>query len=150
MPGPNPRPGAYALTFHYSLPDDAWYVELDDLAAGGRTVLTGVVPDEDPAREPTVRYDPVAGHQDIPYDVMRWFLENVEEEIRTSRAWMALRPETVEAIRTLREEYLGVIGDEEVAPVLAGLRGTVPEADLADVMHHAFGRGADGSLPEGP
>ncbi|BAU86300.1 hypothetical protein SLA_5422 [Streptomyces laurentii] len=150
MPGPNPRPGAYALTFHYSLPEDAWHVELDDLAAGRRMVVTAIVPDEDPAREPTLCWDPAVAGREIPYDVMRWFMEHVEEEIRTSRAWMALRPEIVEVIRALREEHLGVLADEEAAPVLAGLRGTVPEADLADVMHHAFGRGPDGRLPEEP
>ncbi|MFE7414521.1 hypothetical protein [Streptomyces laurentii] len=145
---PNPRPDAYALTVLYSVPDEAWYVELDDLMAGRRAVVTAIVPDEDPAREPTVCHDPGSGHRDIPYDVMRWFMEHVEEEIRTSRAWMALRPGIVEVIRALREEYLGGIGDEELVPVLAGLRDTVPAADLADVLRHAFGRGPDGRMPD--
>ncbi|KAA0930210.1 hypothetical protein FGF04_26580 [Streptomyces apricus] len=41
--------------------------------AGQRTLVTAVVPDEDPAREPTVCSTPNAGHTDVPYEVMRWF-----------------------------------------------------------------------------
>ncbi|MEU7112509.1 hypothetical protein [Streptomyces sp. NPDC046182] len=135
----------YALQILYSVPDDAWYLELDHVA-GDRTVLTAVVPDEDPAREPTVCVDPVAGHHHIPYGVMRWFMEHVEEEIRTSRGWMRLRPELVEIIRELREEYLGVIDDERFGPVLAELRASVPAEDLPAVLEAAFGRSADGSV----
>ncbi|MFJ3904588.1 hypothetical protein [Streptomyces sp. NPDC090025] len=140
-----PHPTApYQLTTLYSVPDDAWYLELDDLADGGRTLVVAVVPDEDPAREPHVHFDPNTGHRYIPYEVLRWFLDEVGAEIARSRDWMALRPEIVEVIKELRGEYLGAIGDEDVEPVLAGLRGTVPAADLADVMRHAFSRGADG------
>ncbi|MEU7035326.1 hypothetical protein ABZ958_16775 [Streptomyces sp. NPDC046237] len=135
----------YALQILYSVPDDAWYLELDHVA-GDRTVLTAVVPDEDPAREPTVCVDPVSGHHHIPYDVMRWFMEHVEEEIRTSRGWMRLRPELVEIIRELREEYLGVIDDERFGPVLAELRASVPAEDVPAVLEAAFGRSADGSV----
>ncbi|GAA2564457.1 hypothetical protein [Streptomyces fimbriatus] len=35
---------------------------------------------------------------------MRWFTNQVEQQIRTSRAWM-LRPEPVEVIHRLRQEY---------------------------------------------
>ncbi|MFI1660676.1 hypothetical protein ACH4ZU_38080 [Streptomyces sp. NPDC020472] len=136
--------GRYALTFLYSVPDDAWYVELDEVS-GQRQLAVGVVPDEDPAREPTVWFDP-RGEREIPYDVMRWFMDAVAEEIRTSRAWMALRPGLVEVVHGLRQEHLGVIADEDLPPVLAGLRAAVPEADLADVMLHAFGRGPDGRI----
>ncbi|MEU6945923.1 hypothetical protein ABZ957_11930 [Streptomyces sp. NPDC046316] len=135
----------YTLQILYSVPDDAWYLELDHVA-GDRTVLTAVVPDEDPAREPTVCVDPVSGHHHIPYDVMRWFMEHVEEEIRTSRGWMRLRPELVEIIRELREEYLGVIDDERFGPVLAELRASVPAEDVPAVLEAAFGRSADGSV----
>ncbi|MCT4354223.1 hypothetical protein M5362_13900 [Streptomyces sp. Je 1-79] len=137
--------GSYALQILYSVPDDAWYLELDHLA-GNTTVLTAVVPDEDPSREPTVCVDPVSGHHRIPYDVMRWFMEQVAEEIRTSRGWMRLRPDLVDIIRALREEYLGVIDDERFGPVLAELRATVPAGDLPAVLEAAFGRSADGSV----
>ncbi|WP_241002904.1 hypothetical protein [Streptomyces sp. CB01881] len=83
--------GDYAITALYSVPDDAWYLELD-LVREQRAVVTAVVPDEDPAREPTVCFDPRGRHLDIPYAVMRWFMDQVEEEIRMSRAWMQLRP----------------------------------------------------------
>ncbi|MFI8520533.1 hypothetical protein ACIGEZ_22285 [Streptomyces sp. NPDC085481] len=136
----------YRLTILYAVPDDAWYVELDDMTDGGRTLVTAIVPDEDPAREPTVCFDPQTGHRHIPYAVMRWFLDHVEQEIRTSRSWMELRPGIVEVIRGLREEHLGVIADEDLPPVLAELRRTVPEADLADVLAAAFGRGPDGGI----
>ncbi|MEU9862236.1 hypothetical protein AB0D99_15315 [Streptomyces sp. NPDC047971] len=135
----------YALQTLYSVPDDAWYLELD-LVPDNRTLLTAIVPDEDPARQPTVCVDPVSGHHRIPYEVMRWFMEHVEEEIRTSRGWMTLRPELVEIIRGLREEYFGLIDDERFGPVHAELRATVPEEDLPAVLEAAFGRNADGSV----
>ncbi|MEU9048103.1 MULTISPECIES: hypothetical protein [unclassified Kitasatospora] len=81
----------------YSVPDDAWYLELD-LVREQRAVVTAVIPDEDPAREPTVCFDPQGRHLDIPYEVMQWFMDQVAEEIRTSRAWMRLRPELIEVI----------------------------------------------------
>ncbi|MFF0472987.1 hypothetical protein [Streptomyces sp. NPDC004284] len=59
---------------------------------------------------------------------------------------MALRPDLVEVIHGLRQESPGCVDDEEPAPVLARLRAAVPGADLADVMPHAFGRGADGRI----
>ncbi|MFE5771542.1 hypothetical protein ACFQ7O_24635 [Streptomyces sp. NPDC056485] len=49
--------GDYTITAVYSVPDDAWYLELD-LVAGQRTLMTAIVPDEDPAREPTVCFNP--------------------------------------------------------------------------------------------
>ncbi|MEV4614976.1 hypothetical protein AB0K43_20615 [Kitasatospora sp. NPDC049258] len=45
----------YAITAMYSAADDAWYLELD-LVREQRAVVTAVIPDEDPAREPTVRH----------------------------------------------------------------------------------------------
>ncbi|GGU05798.1 MULTISPECIES: hypothetical protein [Streptomyces] len=137
---------AYALRILYSLPDDAWYVELDDVA-DNRTLVTAIVPDEDPAREPTVCFDPGAGHREVPYGVMRWFMEHVAAEIRTSRDWMELRPELVEIIRELREEYLGLIDDDRFPAVLTELRAGLPdERDLAAVLDAAFGRNPDGSV----
>ncbi|MCT2546892.1 hypothetical protein [Streptomyces atratus] len=62
--------GEYAITAMYPVPDDAWYLELD-LVRNQRTLVTAVVPDQDPAREPTVCFH--GRHLDIPYEVMRWF-----------------------------------------------------------------------------
>ncbi|MGI5447458.1 hypothetical protein ACQEVM_17055 [Streptomyces sp. CA-243310] len=136
--------GDYAITAMHSVPDDAWYLELD-LVAGHRTLVIAIVPDEDPAREPTVCFNPHAGHADVPYEVMRWFMHQVDEEIRTSRAWMRLRPELVGVIHQLRQEHLGVIGDDDFPRVLADVRITVPEEDLPAVLEAAFGRSPDGT-----
>ncbi|MET8297559.1 hypothetical protein ABZW02_26380 [Streptomyces sp. NPDC005180] len=107
--------------------------------------MTAVVPDEDPMREPTLCFDPQGGHLDIPYEVMRWFMGQVEEEIRTSRAWTRLRPELVEVIHRLRQEYLGAIDDDDFLRVLAEVRAAVPAADLPAVLAAAFGRKPDGT-----
>ncbi|AWZ04450.1 MULTISPECIES: hypothetical protein [unclassified Streptomyces] len=146
MPIPHPN-GDYAITAMYSLPDDAWYLELD-LVAEQRTLVGAVVPDEDPAREPTVSFDPDGRHVDIPFEVMRWFMEQVEEEIRTSRAWMQLRPELVQVIHQLRQEHLGIIDDGDFPRVLSEVRGAVPEADLPAVLAAAFGRKLDGTAAD--
>ncbi|MEV6681641.1 hypothetical protein AB0N09_32930 [Streptomyces erythrochromogenes] len=76
---------------------------------------------------------------------MRWFMDQVEEEVRTSRAWMRLRPELVEIIHQLRQEHMGVIADDTFGRVLAEVRAEVPEADLPAVLAAAFGRNPDGS-----
>ncbi|MFD9124566.1 hypothetical protein [Kitasatospora sp. NPDC059571] len=134
----------YATTAMYSVPDEAWYLELD-LVREQRAVVTAIIPDEDPAREPTVCFDPRGRHLDIPYEVMRWFMDQVAEEIRTSRAWMRLRPELVEVIHRLRQDHLGFIEDVDFPDVLAELRVAVPEADLPAVLAAAFGRNPDGT-----
>ncbi|MER5601910.1 hypothetical protein [Streptomyces sp. NPDC002265] len=138
----------YAITAMYSVPDDAWYLELD-LVREQRAVVTAVIPDEDPAREPTVCFDPRGRHLDIPYEIMSWFMDQVADEIRTSRAWMRLRPELVEVIHRLRQEYLGAIDDADFPDVLAELRGAVPEADLPIVLAAAFGLDPDGTPMDG-
>ncbi|MEU5247749.1 hypothetical protein AB0G81_27260 [Streptomyces asoensis] len=141
--------GDFAITAMYSVPDDAWYLELD-LVAGQRALVTAIVPDEDPAREPTVCFDPRAEHVDVPYEVMRWFMQQVDEEIRTSRAWMRLRPELVEIIHRLRQEHMGVIDDDAFPQVLADVHAMVPEEDLPDVLEAAFGRQPDGTTMDHP
>ncbi|MFF7590506.1 hypothetical protein ACFZCK_23770 [Kitasatospora purpeofusca] len=138
----------YAITAMYSVPDDAWYLELD-LVREQRAVVTAVIPDEDPALEPTVCFDPQGRHLDIPYEVMRWFMDQVADEIRTSRAWMRLRPELVEVIHGLRREYLGSIDDADFPNVLAELRVAVPEPDLPVVLAAAFGLHLDGTPMDG-
>ncbi|MFE3853013.1 hypothetical protein ACFXPN_17965 [Streptomyces griseorubiginosus] len=109
--------GEYAITAMYSVPDDAWYLELDQVA-GQRNLVTAIV--------------------------------QVDGEIRTSRAWMRLRPELVEIIHDLRQEYMGFIDDDAFPSVLAELRATVSEADLPTVLKAAFGRGPDGNTMDGP
>ncbi|MFC8717636.1 hypothetical protein [Kitasatospora sp. NPDC057198] len=143
------HPGrGYAVTTMYSVPDDAWYLELT-LVRGQRSVVIAVVPDEDPAREPTVCFDPRGEHLDIPYEVMRWFMELVADEVRTSRAWMRLRPELVEIVHRLRQEHLGAVEDDAFPGVLAELRTAVPEADLPVVLAAAFGLHLDGTPLDG-
>ncbi|THA81724.1 hypothetical protein [Streptomyces sp. A0592] len=142
-----PHPdGAYTITTLYSVPDDAWYLELD-LVAGQRMLVTAIIPDEDPAREPTVCFDPRGPHVDVPYEVMRWFMDHVEAEIRTSRAWMRLEPELVGIIHRLRQEHMGVIDDDTFRHVLTEVRAKVSDADLPAVLQAAFGRNPDGSAP---
>ncbi|MFH8386749.1 hypothetical protein ACH4E7_38525 [Kitasatospora sp. NPDC018058] len=138
----------YAITAMYSVADDAWHLELE-LVREQRAIVTAVVPDENPAREPTVCFDPQGRHLDIPYEVLRWFMDQVADEIRTSRAWMRLRPELVEVIHRLRQEYLGAIDDADFPDVLAELRAAVPEADLPVVLAAAFGRNPDGTTVSG-
>ncbi|MFE5941851.1 hypothetical protein [Streptomyces sp. NPDC056480] len=139
--------GDYAITTMYSVPDDAWYL---DLVNGQRTLVTAIVPDEDPAREPTVCCNPNAGHTDVPYEVMRWFMDQVDEEIRSSRAWMQLRPDLVEIIYQLRQEHMGVIDDDDFPQVLADVRTMLPKEDVPAVLEAAFGRNPDGTTMNHP
>ncbi|MEU5159114.1 hypothetical protein AB0G74_05810 [Streptomyces sp. NPDC020875] len=146
MPPLNHPDGAYAITAVYA-GADAWYLELD-LVAERRTLVTAIVPDEDPAREPTVCFDSPGPHHDIPYQVMRWFMAEVEREIRYARAWTRLRPELVAIVHRLRQEHMGAVGDDEFPGVLAEIRAEVPAADLPAVLVAAFGRLPDGSTTD--
>ncbi|MFI8460559.1 hypothetical protein [Kitasatospora sp. NPDC085464] len=134
----------YAVIAMYSVAEDAWHLELEFLREQ-RTLAVAVVPDEDPAREPTVSFDPQERCPDVPFEVLRWFVEQVEEEIRTSRAWMRLRPELVEVVHRLRREHAGAVEDADFPGVLARLRDAVAAPDLPAVLAAAFGRGPDGS-----
>ncbi|WP_329595093.1 hypothetical protein OG298_02465 [Streptomyces sp. NBC_01005] len=131
-----PAPERVAITAMYSVPDDAWYLGLV-LVRDQRTLVTTVVPDEDPAREPTVGFH--GRHLDIPYEVMRWFMDRVGKEIRTSRAWMQLRPERVEVIHRLRQEHQGAVADKNFPQVLAQVRAAVSGTDVPAVLVAAFG-----------
>ncbi|MFD7862248.1 hypothetical protein [Streptomyces sp. NPDC059783] len=90
----------YAIQFGYSLHDDAWHVELSEAGpapaewAGnpaavshlpGAAFLIAVIPDEDPELEPTVH---LYGDNEraVPYEIMRWFMEHVTEEVERCRA----------------------------------------------------------------
>jgi hypothetical protein len=142
-PAPRSPHPDYGITSLYSVPDEAWYLELD-LVGRQRAVVAAIVPDEDPAREPTVCFEPPEDHLDIPYAVMAWFMSVVEGEISRSRAWMRLRPDLVEVVHALRQEHLGFVDDDDFDGVLAGLRSTVAESDLPAVLAAAFGRKPDG------
>ncbi|MFJ1791343.1 hypothetical protein [Kitasatospora griseola] len=139
---PSPDPD-FALTATYVLPDDAWHLELDHLPSGGVTVLAGIIPDEDPEREPSV----CAGGTDevvhIPVPVLRRFPELVDEQIAASRAWVQLRPELVATIKELIDEYRGAIDEDEYAVLLARLESELPPADVAEVVRGAFHREYD-------
>ena len=93
----------YAVQFHYALPDDAWCVELSEAVPApaawaeiadaqshlpGAAFLVAVVPDEDPALEPTVRIHSPDDHV-VPYEVMRWFMEQVADQVAACRAGFA-------------------------------------------------------------
>ncbi|MFF2624804.1 hypothetical protein ACFVUN_03415 [Kitasatospora griseola] len=140
IPSPDPD---FAVTAIYALPEDAWYLELDHLPSGGATVLLGIVPDEDPDREPSVCAGGADPHIDIPVPVLRWFLELVDEQIADSRAWMQLRPELVAMIKELIDEYRGAIDEDEYAALLARLRAELSPADVAEVVRGAFRREYD-------
>ncbi len=99
----------YAVQFHYALPDDAWRVELSEALPApvswskipdapahlpGPPFVVAVVPHEDPSAEPTVHIHGQGEHV-IPYEVMRWFMEKVAEEVERCR--MAMQATDAEA-----------------------------------------------------
>ncbi|MFF0413736.1 hypothetical protein ACFYUY_25285 [Kitasatospora sp. NPDC004745] len=140
LPSPDDR---FVSTALYSVSEDAWHLELHRVDDAGALVLA-VVPDEDPAQQPSVSFAtrgrPSESFWDVPYEVMRWFMDQVDRQVRESRGWMGLRPELVAVVHRLREEHRGWILDEDLPGVLAELRATVPEAELPTVLEAAFGR----------
>ncbi|MFD7914656.1 hypothetical protein ACFV30_28710 [Streptomyces sp. NPDC059752] len=78
------------------------------------------MPDEDPRREPVVRFRSGGASLTVPYEVMRWFMDRVE-------AGSARR------------------GPGRSCGVLAAVRAAVPEADLPAVIETAFPRRPDGT-----
>ncbi|WP_203614848.1 hypothetical protein [Streptomyces sp. SID13726] len=101
----------YAVQFHYALPDDAWCVELSEAVPApaawaeipntethlpGAAFMVAVIPDEDPSLEPAVH---IHSHDErvIPYEIMRWFMEQVAEQVERCRlAFEQGAPEAVE------------------------------------------------------
>lgn len=90
----------YAIQFHYALPDDAWAVELSEAVPApaawaeipnaathlpGAAFLVAFVPDEGPNLEPTVHIHSHDEHV-IPYEIMRWFMEQVADLVKRCRA----------------------------------------------------------------
>ncbi|MFF7251463.1 hypothetical protein ACFZBU_47315 [Embleya sp. NPDC008237] len=89
----------YAVLSFYAGPDDAWTLELSEAVPapaawaeipGGPTHTHGVgflaafVPDEDPTLEPTVHIHSHDEHV-IPFEIMRWFMEQVTEQVERCR-----------------------------------------------------------------
>ncbi|MEV4436262.1 hypothetical protein [Streptomyces sp. NPDC049555] len=89
----------YAIQFHYALPDDAWAVELSEAVPApaawaenpstegylpGAAFSVAFVPAEDPDLEPTVHIHSHDEHA-IPYEIMRWFMEQVAEQVKRCR-----------------------------------------------------------------
>jgi hypothetical protein len=101
----------YAVQFHYALPDDAWCVELSEAVPApaawadipntethlpGTAFMVAVIPDEDPSLEPTVHIHSHDEHV-IPFEIMRWFMEQVAEQVERCRlAFAQGAPEAVE------------------------------------------------------
>jgi hypothetical protein len=98
----------YAVLSHYALPDDAWAVELSEARpapAGsdgavthfpGSACLVALVPDEDPHLEPTVRvHSP--DERVVPYEIMRWFMEEVADQVERCRLAFELERGEAEA-----------------------------------------------------
>lgn len=100
----------YAIQFHYALPDDAWCVELSEAVPApaswaeipnaethlpGAAFVVAVIPDEDPKLEPAVH---IHGHDEhVPYEIMRWFMEQVAEQIERCR--LAFEQEASETVQ---------------------------------------------------
>jgi hypothetical protein len=93
----------YAVQWHYALPDNAWAVELSEAVPApdswadnpdavthlpGPPFLVALVPDEDPALEPTVHVTGPGEHV-VPYPVMVWFMEHVAAEVERCRTALA-------------------------------------------------------------
>ncbi|WP_328885353.1 hypothetical protein [Streptomyces sp. NBC_00316] len=93
----------YAIQFHYALPDDSWAVELSKAVPApaewaetpdaaphlpGAAFLVAFVPDEDPDLEPTVHMHSHDEHV-IPYEIMRWFMEQVADQVERCRVALA-------------------------------------------------------------
>ena len=93
----------FAVQFHYSLPTDAWCVELSEAVPApeswadrpdspaylsGPSFITAEVPDEDPKADPTIHVRSPEGYA-VPYEVMLWFMEKVAEEVERCRTAMS-------------------------------------------------------------
>ena len=89
----------FAVQFHYALPDDAWCVELSEAVPApatwadipnavshlpGPAFMVALVPDEDPALEPTIH---IHNHDErvVPHEILAWFMAKVVEEVERCR-----------------------------------------------------------------
>ncbi|MFV2117921.1 hypothetical protein ACE14D_05555 [Streptomyces sp. Act-28] len=126
----------HRITRTYALHDDAWHIELDH--GDAPFLLTAVIPDEDPAREPVLHLFAPEGH-DVPYDVMLWFMAEVADEVRALRAWTKLPPAAVDTVVALREVVAGGWDDEDGPALLALLSGALPADQAAAVVLEMLG-----------
>lgn len=101
----------YAIQFHYALPDDSWTLELSEAVPApaawaetpnapahlpGPPFVMAFIPDEDPDPEPTVLIHSPDNNV-IPYAIMRWFMEQVADQVERCRiAFAPGGPEAVE------------------------------------------------------
>ena len=101
----------FAIQFHYALADDVWCVELSEAVRApaawhetpdaathvpGAAFLVAVISDGIPDLESTVRVHSRDEYV-IPYEIMRWFLEQVAEQVdRCGIAFEQGEPEAAE------------------------------------------------------
>ncbi|WP_228976955.1 hypothetical protein [Streptomyces sp. DH12] len=142
--GPTPpsgpaAPSEYGITRIYVLSEDAWHLELDH--RDERRLLTAVIPDEDPRREPSFRLGRPGRHHEVPYEVVRGFMAEVAEEVERCRAWTRLPPAAVDAVVRLREVVYDGWGDEDRPALLALLSQTLPPDQVAAVASEVLGVG---------
>jgi hypothetical protein len=84
-----------------SEPDNVWCLELSEAVPApaswaslpepvthtpGRNLVIAVIPCEDPTTEPTVDFLRSAEDVSIPFEIMRWFLDLVAQDMQHSRA----------------------------------------------------------------
>jgi hypothetical protein len=89
----------HLVAYNYTLPDDAWHVELSEAVSAprrrpnspnspaslpGQPFLIAEVPADDPSREPMIHVDPRRDHA-VPFEVMRWFMGHVAVEVERCR-----------------------------------------------------------------
>lgn len=127
---PAPHPD-YRITRIYVLPEDAWHLELDHRDA--KCLVTAVIPDEDPAREPSFHLFAPDGY-DVPYEVLEWFMAEAADEVRAIRAWTKLPPAAVDTVVALREVVRDGWDDEDGPALLALLSGVLPADQVAAVV----------------
>ncbi|GAA4899231.1 hypothetical protein ACFPM3_15100 [Streptomyces coeruleoprunus] len=146
MPEPTPYDG-YSITRIYVLSEDAWRIELDHRDHKG--MLTAIVPDEDPTREPSFCLSPPDGHHHVPYEVLRWFMDEVHEDVARIRAWTTLPPAAVAAVVALREVVYDGWDDEDGPALVALLSDALPADQVAAVVREVLGLEVD-ALPDRP
>jgi hypothetical protein len=70
----------YQFLTMYAVPDDAWCLELTQVSAPGRHLITAIVPDEDPTRPVKM----IFSEGEVPLPLLLRFLNEVAEE---EEAW---------------------------------------------------------------
>ncbi|MFB9368901.1 hypothetical protein ACWCYY_32365 [Kitasatospora sp. NPDC001664] len=144
VPSPDPF---YKAAEVYDPSEEAWQLELR--GPQNQLLMVALIPDEDPSEEPTLHFESPEPHSVVPYDVVRWYVDRVDEAIHEIRAWMRLRPELVATVHRLQQEYYGGwIEDADFPALLAELRTAIPEPDLPAVLAASVRRSPDGTVLE--